>query len=64
VVSTSLLWSPHALASALILVCCAVAMVAPIHVPRPRSVGLVAFVGWALALVVLHALYPQITQIN
>ena len=56
VVSTSLLWSPHALASALILVCCAVAMVAPIHVPRPRAVGLVAFVGWALVLVALHGL--------
>ena len=56
VVSTSLLWSPHALTAALILVCCAVAMVSPLHLPRPRGMGLVAFVGWALVLVVLHGL--------
>ena len=56
VISTSLLWSPHALTAALILVCCAVAMVAPIRLPRPRAAGLVAFVGWALVLVVLHGL--------
>lgn len=54
VISTSLLWSPPALASALILVCCAVAMVAPIRVARPRTVGLAIFVGWALILVVFH----------
>jgi phosphatidylserine synthase len=54
VISTSLLWSPHALAAALILVCCALVMVAPIRVARPRSIGLAAFVGWALVLVVLH----------
>jgi len=54
VVSTSLLWSPHALAAALVLVCCAVAMVAPIRLPRPRAVGLAVFAGWALVLVVLH----------
>ena len=56
VVSTSLLWSPHALASALIMVCCAVGMVAPVRVPRPRKAGLAAFVGWALTLVVLHGM--------
>jgi CDP-diacylglycerol--serine O-phosphatidyltransferase len=56
VVSTSLLWSPHALAAALIFVCCAVAMVAPVRVPRPRAIGLAVFVGWALVLVMLHAL--------
>lgn len=54
VVSTSLLFSPHPLASALILVCCAVAMVAPMRLPRPRALGLAAFVGWALVLIVLH----------
>jgi CDP-diacylglycerol---serine O-phosphatidyltransferase len=54
VVSTSLLWSPNAMAGALILVCCAVAMVAPMRLPRLRAVGLAAFVGWALVLVVLH----------
>lgn len=56
VVSTSLLWSPNGLAAALILLCCAVAMVAPLRLPRPRAVGLAAFVGWALVLVVLHGL--------
>ena len=54
VISTSLLWSPHALTAALILVCCAVAMVSPMRLPRPRALGLAAFVGWALVLVVLH----------
>ena len=54
VISTSLLWPPHALVAALILVCCAVVMVAPIRIARPRTVGLAVFVGWALLLVVLH----------
>ncbi len=55
VVSTSLLWSPHALAAALILVGCALAMVAPIRLPRPRAIGLAVFVGWAMVLVLLHS---------
>lgn len=38
------------------MVCCAVAMVAPVRLPRPRAVGLAVFVGWALVLVVLHGL--------
>jgi phosphatidylserine synthase len=59
VISTSLLWSPNALAAALILVCCAVAMVLPIRLPRPRARGLAAFVGWALVLVVLHLLMDR-----
>ena len=54
VISTSLLWSPHALTAALILGCCAVAMVSPVRLPRPRALGLAVFVGWALVLVVLH----------
>jgi len=57
VISTSLLWSPHALAAALILLCCAVAMVLPLRLPRPRRAGLVAFVVWALILLVLHSLH-------
>ena len=56
VISTSLLWSPHPIAAAVILVCCAVAMVAPIRIPRPRITGLIPFVGWALVLVLLHCL--------
>lgn len=60
VISTSLLWSPHAVAAGLILVCCAVAMVSSMRVPRPRALGLVAFVGWALVLVVLHGLVTTI----
>jgi phosphatidylserine synthase len=54
VISTSLLWSLHPLASELILACCAVAMVVPVRLPRPRALGLAAFVGWALVLVALH----------
>jgi len=57
VVSTSLLWSPHPLAAALILFCCAVAMIAPVRVPRPRELGLAVLVGWALVLVVLHIVF-------
>lgn len=53
-ISTSLLWSPRPLAAAVILVGCAVAMVAPIRVPRPRSAGLAAWVGWAMLVLVLH----------
>lgn len=53
-ISTSLLWSPRPLAAALILAGCAVAMVAPMRVPRPRSAGLAAWVGWAMVVVVLH----------
>jgi phosphatidylserine synthase len=56
VISTSLLWSPNAFASALILVSGAVAIVAPVRLPRPRALGLGAFAGWALILVVLHGL--------
>lgn len=56
VVSTSLLWSPGPLAAAVILVCCAVAMVAPVRLPRPRAAGLAAFAGWAILLVVIHGL--------
>jgi phosphatidylserine synthase len=56
VVSTSLLWSPTALKAALILVCCATAMVAPVRLRRPRTVWLAVFVGWALVVVVLHGL--------
>jgi CDP-diacylglycerol---serine O-phosphatidyltransferase len=54
VVSTSLLWPPHPLAAAMILVGCAVAMVAPMRLPRPRAAGLAVFVAWAMLLVVLH----------
>ena len=56
VVSTSLLWPPHALTAALIMVCCAVAMLAPVRLPRPRALGLAAFVAWALILLVLFGI--------
>jgi phosphatidylserine synthase len=54
VISTSLLSSPRPLAAALILLGCAVAMIAPIRVPRPRSAGFAAWVGWAILVLVLH----------
>jgi CDP-diacylglycerol--serine O-phosphatidyltransferase len=64
VVATSLLWSPHPLAAAVILVCCAVAMVAPMRLARPRAAGLAAFVGWAMLLVVLHAGLTEIGRLR
>ncbi|HEX5702579.1 MAG TPA: CDP-alcohol phosphatidyltransferase family protein [Pyrinomonadaceae bacterium] len=54
VISTSLLWSPRPLAAAVIMIGCAVAMIAPIRVPRPRAAGFAAWVGWAMLVVVLH----------
>ena len=53
-VATALLSPPGAWQAAALLAGCGVAMVAPLRVPRPRGVGLAAFAGWALLLVVLH----------
>jgi CDP-diacylglycerol--serine O-phosphatidyltransferase len=53
--SSAFLGRPAALSSAALLVGCGVAMVAAVPIPRPRGLGLLAFGGWAAALVVLHA---------
>lgn len=56
IVVTALLFSPGMLASALVLGGCAVAMVAPLRIPRPRGPGLAAFAAWAIVLAVVHAM--------
>ena len=59
---TGLIWSstflarPSVGASAVLLLVCGGAMIAPLPIPRPRGVGLVAFGTWAVALVLLHGL--------
>jgi CDP-diacylglycerol--serine O-phosphatidyltransferase len=55
-----LIWSsvflvePPAFVCTLLLVGCGLAMVSAVSLPRPRGLGLLAFAGWAAALVVLH----------
>lgn len=53
--SSAFLARPTAGPAAALLVACAVAMVSSLPVPRPRGLGLLAFGGWAAALVALHA---------
>ena len=45
---------PSALVSACVLVACALAMLAPIPVPRPRRVGLAIFSAFILLVLALH----------
>ena len=45
---------PSALVSAFALIACAFAMVASIPIPRPRGVGMAAFVGSILLVLALH----------
>jgi CDP-diacylglycerol---serine O-phosphatidyltransferase len=54
ILSSSFLARPGTVAATLVALCSAVAMVSPIRVPRPRGVGLVAFVLWPAALIGLH----------
>lgn len=53
-VSTALLFDPGAIASGAVLAACAVAMLAPFRIPRPRGRALLFFATWALLLVGLH----------
>lgn len=53
-VSTALLFDPGAVASAFVLIGCAIAMLSPFHIPRPRGRGLLLFAVWALLLIALH----------
>lgn len=55
IVSTSLLARPGVVASAIVLAVCAVAMISPMKIPRPRGAGLAVFAFWAVLLVVFHA---------
>lgn len=55
VVSTCLIWRPGPLVSGVVLAACAVAMVAPVRLPRPQLRGLLLFAAWALLLIAIHA---------
>lgn len=54
VAATALLWPIAWMATATVLLGGAVAMVAPLRIPRPRGLGLAAFAAWAAAVVGLH----------
>jgi len=53
--STCLLWPITGWAAPFVFVACAVAMVAPVVIPRPRGPALAGFALWAASLVTLHA---------
>ena len=53
--SALFLTGPSAVVSAIALVGCGLLMLAPIPVPRPRGVGMAAFVASVLLVVVLHS---------
>jgi CDP-diacylglycerol--serine O-phosphatidyltransferase len=52
--STALLWPVPASAGPVLFLGCAVAMVAPVTIPRPQAAGLALFAAWAAALVLGH----------
>ena len=52
--SSAFLAQPSAVVSTALLAACAIAMVSPIPVPRPRGLGMVAFVAWPILLIALH----------
>jgi len=54
--SSVFLLEPTTALSVLVLLGCGVAMVSTLPIPRPRGLGLVAFGGWAVALVILHGM--------
>lgn len=56
IVATALIATPGMWVAALVLAGCAVAMVAPLRIPRPRGLGLAAFAAWALVLAIVHAM--------
>jgi CDP-diacylglycerol--serine O-phosphatidyltransferase len=53
--SSYLLVHPSVVASIVLLLVCAVAMVYPIHIPRPRRSGLLAFISWSVLLMIIHS---------
>lgn len=55
IVATGLIWTSGMLAAAVMLAGCAVAMLAPMRIPRPRGPGLAAFAAWALVVATVHA---------
>jgi CDP-diacylglycerol--serine O-phosphatidyltransferase len=54
IMSSVLLSDPSAISSAVALAVCAIAMISPVRIPRPRGVALAVFAAWAVLLVVSH----------
>lgn len=54
--STALIAPPSSLAAAGMFVGCAIAMVVPLHLPRPAGFGLAVFACWPIGLMAIHAL--------
>ena len=54
--SSAFLTEPSPALAIALLVGSGAAMISPIRLPRPRGLGLVAFGGWAVLLIVLHGL--------
>ena len=55
ILSAAFLARPSPLVSACVLIACAVAMLAPVQIPRPRKAGLAAFVATILMILALHS---------
>jgi CDP-diacylglycerol---serine O-phosphatidyltransferase len=56
VLTTLLLWRTSPAASGVALFACALGMLAPLRVPRPRGAALFVFVAWAAGVLALHVL--------
>jgi phosphatidylserine synthase len=55
--STCLLWPVAWWAVPFVATACAIAMVAPVIIPRPRGAALACFALWAVSLVALHGVH-------
>jgi len=58
--SSFFLMKPSVALSAVLLLGCGTAMVSSIPVPRPGRLGMVAIMGWALFLMILHGAFISI----
>ena len=52
--SSAFLAQPSVILSMVMLFACGIAMVSPIPLPRPRGLGMAAFIAWAILLIALH----------
>jgi CDP-diacylglycerol---serine O-phosphatidyltransferase len=52
--SSAFLLAPPVPVAAALLLACGLAMVSALRVPRPRGLGMAAFLGWGVTLIVLH----------
>jgi archaetidylserine synthase len=57
--SSALLLAPGPVLSIALLVVTALAMIAPLRIPRPAGAGLVLFALWPVVLVVAHLALPR-----